>query len=169
MDNLVSNGAQSKPVMTPCVGICSTVFGDHVCRGCKRFAHEIVAWNSYSNEQKQLVENRLTLLLAQILEPHFEVVDAELLQQRLTEQSIRFNRSRQPLCWVMDLLRAGAGQIQDPAQWGFRMLNDAGTSAERLLALRQQLDQQLFSLAEAHYQRYLKPDYRPSAQNADGS
>ncbi|MEM9624509.1 MAG: DUF1289 domain-containing protein, partial [Pseudomonadota bacterium] len=32
---------------TPCVGICSTTYGDLVCRGCKRFAHEIVQWNAY--------------------------------------------------------------------------------------------------------------------------
>ena len=159
--------------MTPCVGVCSTVFGDHVCRGCKRFAHEIVAWNTYNNEQKQLVEKRLTQLLIQILKPHFEVVDSELLNRRLTEQSIRFNSSREPLCWVMDLLRAGAGQIKDPIQWGFKTTSVTIGNSEGLIRLRQQLDQKLFRLAEAHYQRYLKPDYRfadiTEKQEASGS
>ncbi len=27
---------------TPCVGMCSTTYGDLVCRGCRRFSHEIV-------------------------------------------------------------------------------------------------------------------------------
>ena len=37
---------------TPCLGICSTTFGDEVCKGCKRFAHEIVSWTKYSLEER---------------------------------------------------------------------------------------------------------------------
>ena len=40
---------------TPCVGICSTTYGDLVCRGCKRFSHEIVAWNVYTDDQRERV------------------------------------------------------------------------------------------------------------------
>ena len=40
------------PVKTPCIGVCSTGIGDSVCRGCKRFSHEVIDWNSYSQEQK---------------------------------------------------------------------------------------------------------------------
>ncbi|MEL0305883.1 MAG: DUF1289 domain-containing protein, partial [Halieaceae bacterium] len=41
------------PIRTPCIGVCSTGVGDVVCRGCKRFAHEVIDWNGYSPEQKQ--------------------------------------------------------------------------------------------------------------------
>ena len=44
---------------TPCVGICSTTYGDLVCRGCKRFSHEIVQWNGFDDEQQVLVWQRL--------------------------------------------------------------------------------------------------------------
>ena len=44
---------------TPCVGICSTTYGDLVCRGCKRFAHEIVEWNGYDESQRAVVGRRL--------------------------------------------------------------------------------------------------------------
>ncbi|WP_366536212.1 DUF1289 domain-containing protein, partial [Acinetobacter baumannii] len=30
--------------LTPCAGRCSTVFGDQVCRGCRRFNHEPRNW-----------------------------------------------------------------------------------------------------------------------------
>ena len=42
-------------VKTPCVGLCSTTYGDLVCRGCKRFSHEIVNWNRYGDEEKTAV------------------------------------------------------------------------------------------------------------------
>ncbi len=48
---------------SPCIGICSTTYGDYVCRGCKRFAHEVVGWNQFSEEQRNLVWERLSELL----------------------------------------------------------------------------------------------------------
>ena len=53
---------ESQRRRTPCVGICSTTYGDLVCRGCKRFAHEIVGWNGYTVVQQQTVESRLRSL-----------------------------------------------------------------------------------------------------------
>ena len=56
-------------VGTPCIGVCSTVFGDHVCPLLgKRFAHEIIDWNGYDQPKKALVESRLGTLLAQVLD-----------------------------------------------------------------------------------------------------
>ena len=46
---------QKKRSSTPCLGICSTTFGDEVCKGCKRFAHEIVSWTKYSEEELSLI------------------------------------------------------------------------------------------------------------------
>ncbi len=45
--------------LTPCAGRCSTVFGDQVCRGCRRFNHEVIQWNTYTAEQRLAVWKRL--------------------------------------------------------------------------------------------------------------
>ena len=66
---------------TPCVGICSTTYGDLVCRGCKRFAHEIVGWNSYDERQRELVWQRLHELLAQSVRQHLRIVDEARLRE----------------------------------------------------------------------------------------
>ncbi|MGV8710709.1 DUF1289 domain-containing protein, partial [Pseudomonas aeruginosa] len=57
----------SQRIKTPCVGLCSTVYGDLVCRGCKRFHHEVVNWNLYDAEEKRAVWSRLEQLLAQVM------------------------------------------------------------------------------------------------------
>ena len=44
---------------TPCIGICSTTYGDLICRGCKRFAHEVTGWNGYADAQRATVWRRL--------------------------------------------------------------------------------------------------------------
>ena len=60
---------QKKRSSTPCLGICSTTFGDEVCKGCKRFAHEIVGWTKYSLEEREIVNDRLEKFKVQILQP----------------------------------------------------------------------------------------------------
>ena len=57
------------PSLTPCAGRCSTVFGDLVCRGCRRFNHEVIQWNTYTAEQRLSVWKRLDAQLDQILIP----------------------------------------------------------------------------------------------------
>jgi len=46
-----------------------------VCRGCKRYAHEIVGWNAYSDDQRERVWTRLNALLTDSVRAHVEVVD----------------------------------------------------------------------------------------------
>lgn len=41
----------NQTIKTPCIGLCSTVYGDLVCRGCKRFHHEVIQWNGYGEEE----------------------------------------------------------------------------------------------------------------------
>ncbi len=41
--------------------MCSTTFGDFVCRGCKRWLHEVIDWNSYDDVNKRVVIERLRL------------------------------------------------------------------------------------------------------------
>ncbi len=47
---------------SPCIGVCSTTYGDLVCRGCNRFAHEVVEWNAYDEDQRAVVWGRLAEL-----------------------------------------------------------------------------------------------------------
>ena len=65
---------------TPCVGVCSTTYGDLVCRGCKRFAHEIVAWNGYRDHQRDVVWARLNRLLADSVRAFVVVIDEHRLR-----------------------------------------------------------------------------------------
>ena len=62
-------------VKTPCIGICSTGIGDSVCRGCKRFAHEVIHWNSYTQDQQQLIINRIDHFMQQIVSNKIDIYD----------------------------------------------------------------------------------------------
>ena len=51
-----------------------------MCRGCKRFAHEIVGWNGYLESQRDLVWSRLRRLLGESVRAHLRIVDEERLR-----------------------------------------------------------------------------------------
>ncbi len=144
-------------VKTPCIGVCSTGIGDSVCRGCKRFAHEVIHWNGYTQDQKRIVDARLAQFLAQCVQNRFRVIDRALLAWQLQTQQVRHNPDHDPHCWVFALLKAGAGQIENPREFGFEV--DLRYREVPLVELREQIDAECFALSSAHYERYyLGPD-----------
>ena len=44
---------------SPCIGICSTTYGDNICCGCNRHYLEVINWNTYSDEVKLAINLRL--------------------------------------------------------------------------------------------------------------
>ncbi|MCP8898377.1 DUF1289 domain-containing protein [Gilvimarinus xylanilyticus] len=143
------------PVKTPCVGVCSTGIGDSVCRGCKRFAHEVIHWNAYSEDQRRVIASRLETYLTQVVANHIAVIDQALLLTQIRHQQIQFNPDQSPECWAFDLLRAGASQINDLAVYGLQL--QPGSRALTLVAIRDDIDRDFYALSCAYYERYIAP------------
>ena len=147
---------------TPCVGICSTTYGDLVCRGCKRFAHEIVQWNGYDETQQDAVRERLTRLRDEILEALLVCQEPSLLQAALSEagltdfaqkeglyQLLRFMVRREQSLAIAGLaLSAGAIAQPEPS-------NQPTPELDTLHAM-QLLDAESYRRAKAHYERNFK-------------
>ena len=145
------------PVKTPCIGVCSTGIGDSVCRGCKRFAHEVIHWNSYSPEQKRVVDRRLAGFLSQCVSNKLEVTDKAVLRWQLEVQQIQFTEHHDEYCWAYSLIKAGGSQIDNTTEYGFEV--DLSFRQMPLTELRLLIDQEYYILSEAHYDRYmLTPD-----------
>ena len=138
-----------KKTRTPCVGICSTTYGDEVCRGCKRFYFEVINWNKYAIPEKELVNSRLESFKLTVLKDRFSVSNAELLATRLNDQGINFNDSLDPMTWIFDLLRAAGSQDLDLNQFGIVCHSNA-----ELSELKDQIYAEFLDLSEAHYERY---------------
>ena len=137
--------------------MCSTGIGDTVCRGCKRFTHEVINWNSYNQAQKQIVDERLCSFLSQCVSNKLRICDSKLLQWQLQVQQIPHVPAHDDYCGVYSLLKAGAGQIDDPASFGFEVNLDLRHMG--LEQLRVNIDEEFFALSQAHYDRYiLMPD-----------
>ena len=148
-----------RKVKTPCIGVCSTVFGDQVCRGCKRFQHEVIEWNGYSDTEKETVWNRLESLKVLIMKSKILIQDTALLKSKLDHHKISYYEKVNPYCWVFDLIKQASQSIMDIQEFGLQFVLNKPVD---LGDLKQLIEEELFTLSEAHYQRYftLEDHYR---------
>ncbi|KFE50076.1 DUF1289 domain-containing protein [Pseudomonas syringae] len=148
-------------IKTPCVGLCSTVYGDLVCRGCKRFHHEVINWNGYDEAEKRAVWLRLEQLLVQVMTAKLEVFDAGKLRQQLELRKIRFVPNQSEYCWAYQLIARGARVISNIEAYGLALLPEFRDWP--LPDLRDAIDREFFLLSEAHYERYIAPGFLKDA------
>lgn len=141
-------------IETPCIGVCSTGIGDDVCRGCKRYAHEVIAWNSYSVTQRQSILKRIDTLLDQIVLSRFLIVDNERLDQFIQAQGIRHASLEGDGTKIFRILKAGASQIFNASQFGCELAkSDQGKTFSEVC---QEIDKDYYQLSIAHYERFFK-------------
>jgi predicted Fe-S protein YdhL (DUF1289 family) len=137
---------------TPCIGICSTTFGDDVCKGCKRFSHEITNWGKFSTDERAVVNSRLEQFKITILEEKFTISDSNLFESKMNEFSINFNSSLEPITWIFDLLRASSNKDLNVNDFGVEIL--PAFSNLSLIELRDLINQEMLQLSEAHYYKF---------------
>lgn len=94
-----------RPIGTPCIGICSTVYGDPLCRGCKRTDQEIIEWNHYAERQKNEIFNRLEQNIIQVMCSKIIIWDKKKLKQKLEKYHVRYREQSDVLCWSYALLQ----------------------------------------------------------------
>lgn len=144
---------------TPCVGICSTTYGDLVCFGCKRFSHEIIGWNSYDLAQREQVELRLATLVAGSLNQQLVILDRAVCAaavgleddaapwlERALYRALRGPAAVEP---VLALLRAG--EALRP-----RSSFDARSVGELAVAIGAAVEAEFLARSKAAYERSFK-------------
>lgn len=141
-----------RAVPTPCVGICSTTYGDTVCRGCRRYLHEVIDWNRFSDSEKRLIWQRLDGLQAQVLPTYFRILDADCLSEGLRALRIPFREEAGAWTWLQVLLKHTARQEPELGRFGVERLD---MSALSLAELRELINDELHTLASAYYERDL--------------
>lgn len=105
---------------SPCIGICSTVYGDDICRGCKREYREVINWNTFTAEQQQNILSRLEQQM-EIVVPEFLIIkDAELLKKQFSEAALRPAIHNSVWYLAHELLRLKAETITALAEYGLQ-------------------------------------------------
>lgn len=142
-----------KQVRTPCIGICSTTsLGDPICRGCKRYAHEVIQWNSYGDQEKLAVLRRVEKLNTQILENRLWIFSVTSLREGLRALKVPYDESLSPYCWLHNLLKRQHHKLESLAEFGVAVRDDY--QHLDLPQLLEQIEREIMLLCEAHSDRY---------------
>lgn len=130
---------------TPCIGICSSVYGDAICRGCKRRAQEVIDWNRYTLTEKLAIYQRLQSQIAFVLEKYIDIIDTEVLQQKIIQLNIRLHPHATYAEQAFHLLRLGAQKINNLNAYGLAI--KPGYADVALKILFNQIDGEVYGLA----------------------
>ena len=141
-------------MLSPCIGICSTTYGDEICRGCKRFSHEVTSWIKYTDSEKDNVNRRLQKFKKLILSDKFSIIDEQLLRKSLDDAKIMYNDKLEPICWLFDLFRALSQESLKLSSLGIAL--KPSYSKHSISELKELINKEFFELSTAHYQRYIK-------------
>jgi len=135
---------------TPCIGICSTTYGDLICRGCKRFAHEIVAWNGYSDDQRERVWRRLYELRDAATAVYVTVSDATALRHAALQARVERSGTMSLLTIGYELLRRRAADLVHLHEIGLHALRAEPNAP---VAVRDAIDAEFFVRSVAYFER----------------
>ena len=135
---------------TPCVGICSTTYGDDVCRGCKRFIHEVINWNSFNPEEKESVWKRLEKLKTLIMQSKISIINETLMEEKIEELQLKINSDLNSLSMAFEIVKLTSKSFDDLNEFGIKIVNKDVS----LIDLKEEIEKELYDLSMAHFNRY---------------
>lgn len=135
---------------TPCVGICSTTYGDEVCRGCKRFSFEVINWNGFTPEERESVWKRLEKLKTQIMSSRLQILEPELLNNKIRHYQLKIKDDLNDLSKAFELIKQVSESFNDLEEFGIKILN----KKQSLIELKEEIEDELYTLSKAHYEKY---------------
>ena len=141
---------------SPCVGICSTTYGDLVCRGCKRFAHEIVQWNGFEEGQRQLVWQRLLAIREGTVRDFLQLIDEPALRASAKALNVLEADAYDSFNLAYEVLQRLQRRPADLAEVGLGLHahQKQGLDAENVpRALLERIDREFYQRSVAHYER----------------
>ena len=137
---------------SPCVGICSTTYGDLVCRGCRRFAHEIVGWNGYTEEQKISILERLKQIKKEVVSQHLHIANHPRFEELCEEVGFESLDSDEKKYAVLAYLVTKSERL-DIGGLEVAGLSEGSLDVSKLMSI---LESEMYVRAQAHYERNFK-------------
>jgi predicted Fe-S protein YdhL (DUF1289 family) len=135
---------------TPCVGICSTTYGDDVCRGCKRFSFEVINWNSFNSEERESVWKRLEKLKSQIMASRLKVFDSKKLEKSIKHFQLKIKDDLNDLSKAFEVIKQVSESFNNLDEFGV----DVFEKNKSLTSLKEEIENELYTLSKAHYEKY---------------
>ena len=127
-----------------------------MCRGCKRFSHEIVDWNSYDDAQKETIWERLETFKKQVVGQIVRFKDQYRFQSAIEAQKIKEPEDYQAVYLLLQRLARHSKTLSfaglENVSPDFEIMEG---EIDSLLTL-QQIDKEIVTRSRAFYERSYK-------------
>jgi predicted Fe-S protein YdhL (DUF1289 family) len=130
--------------LSPCIGFCSTTYGDDYCRGCYRSFHEVIGWTSLTVAEKLNYFEKVSFLSQQLLEDKVDIFDQGLFDAGCKRYSIPNYPHLSPYYHLVLLMQKGYSRLINE-EMGLRLIN----KEKKWVDLYKWVDQQLFKLIQS--------------------
>jgi len=122
-----------------------------VCRGCKRFAHEIVQWNGYDDSQQAQVWRRLHDMRDAVVEHYLHITDPALFAAACEQARIEGETRAAAVYGLLSWLVARQGSLS-----GVGLGVREGAAEDTALPVLKTIDAEMYARSMAHYERNFK-------------
>ncbi len=119
-----------------------------MCRGCKRYSHEIVQWNAFADEQRGLVWERLLELREGAVLAELAVADRELLNAKAAALRVEEPEGFSAANLAYEVLRRAARRVATLEELGLGSLTGRAP-----LAALEAIDADFYQRSLARYER----------------
>ena len=142
---------QQNIIPSPCLGRCSTTYGDNICRGCKRDWQEVIHWNTSDNQKKAAYWHKLADLCQQVCTKYLLIQNPQKLQAEIQSRKIKcYGTSHLMMAWlVFARCLSELSPSSLLADWGIQVQKDYEKLS--MLELWHLMDKEIYAEAETLY------------------
>ena len=123
-----------------------------MCRGCRRFAHEIVDWNGYTEAQKTSILERLKQIKSSVLSQHLIVSNENKFQEFCIASGFALVDTNDQIYAVLSYLIAKSESLESA---GIEVVGESEQTSD-VAELMRFLESEMYLRAQAQYERNFK-------------
>jgi len=92
---------------SPCIGFCSTTYGDDICRGCYREVKEVLQWRELALENKADYYEQVAYYAESFLKDKVTIIDPNLFEDLCKRYKIYSIEGISPYYFLLRLFQKG--------------------------------------------------------------
>ena len=123
-----------------------------MCRGCRRFAHEIVEWNGYNEAQKASILERLKQIKNSVLSQHLVISNESKFEKFCKALGFELVDINDQIYAVLSYLITKSESLESA---GLEVIRE-GDESSGVAELMRFLESEMYLRAQAQYERNFK-------------
>lgn len=129
--------------LSPCIGFCSTTYGDDFCRGCYRSFRQVIGWTTLPLSEKMDYFQEISVLAENLMQDKVDIFDEDIFNQSCKRYGVTIYPQLNKYYHLLLLMQKGYVRFIDEGM-GVRLLSNN----KKWIDLYKWVDHQIFNLIQ---------------------